>query len=280
MLITKIEAIKKEVASKRANTTIGLVPTMGYLHDGHISLIKRARQENDIVVLSIFVNPTQFSPSEDFEQYPRDMDRDIRIAYENEVDYIFAPAVSEIYPPNYSTFISIEGPMTQGLCGVSRPTHFRGVAAIVAKLFNIIRPSSAYFGQKDAQQLSIIKKLVKDLNFDINIVACPTIREADGLALSSRNVYLTEQERKQATVLFQSLKDTEAMFVNGNKDAVKLKHHIVNQISTKELAKIDYVEIVDIETLEKMNVVEKTAIVAMAVRFGSTRLIDNIILKP
>lgn len=278
MVIKTVEDLRKELKSKIGNSTIGLVPTMGYLHEGHISLIKKARSENDIVVLSVFVNPTQFSPNEDLDKYPRDLDKDVKIAHDNGVDYIFAPSVEEMYGDNYSTYVNIEGNITKKLCGASRPSHFRGVTTVVSKLFNITTPNNAYFGLKDAQQLSVIKKLVKDLNFDINIVPCPIIRDTDGLALSSRNVYLSEEERKQALILSQSLKDIKSMYKNGHRDASELKNYVINKINTMNLANIDYVEIVDFETLEDVNLANDKTLVALAVKFGNTRLIDNTIL--
>ncbi|MBU5427347.1 pantoate--beta-alanine ligase [Tissierella pigra] len=278
MLLNTIEDLRKQIKPKVDNSTIGLVPTMGYLHEGHISLINRARKENDIVILSIFVNPTQFAPNEDLDKYPRDLDKDMKLAYDNGVDYIFAPTVEEMYGNNYSTYVNIEGDITKKLCGSSRPTHFKGVTTVVTKLFNITTPNNAYFGQKDAQQLSIIKKLVKELNFDINIVSCPIVRDKYGLALSSRNVYLSELERKQALVLSQSLNDIKSMYLSGNNNALELKKYIVDKISTMNLANIDYVEIVDFETFEDVDIINKQTLVALAVKFGNTRLIDNIIL--
>lgn len=278
MLLNTIEDLKKQIKPKVGNSTIGLVPTMGYLHEGHISLINRARKENDIVILSIFVNPTQFAPNEDLDKYPRDLDKDMKLAYDNGVDYIFAPTVEEMYGKNYSTYVNIEGDITKKLCGSSRPTHFKGVTTVVTKLFNITTPNNAYFGQKDAQQLSIIKKLVKELNFDINIVSCPIVRDKYGLALSSRNIYLNELERKQALVLSQSLNDIKSMYLSGNNNALELKKYIVDKISTMNLANIDYVEIVDFETFEDVDIINKQTLVALAVKFGNTRLIDNIIL--
>lgn len=278
MLLNTIEDLRKQIKPKVGNSTIGLVPTMGYLHEGHISLINRARKENDIVILSIFVNPTQFAPNEDLDKYPRDLDKDMKLAYDNGVDYIFAPTVEEMYGNNYSTYVNIEGDITKKLCGSSRPTHFKGVTTVVTKLFNITTPNNAYFGQKDAQQLSIIKKLVKELNFDINIVSCPIVRDKYGLALSSRNIYLSELERKQALVLSQSLNDIKSMYLSGNNNALELKKYIVDKISTMNLANIDYVEIVDFETFEDVDIINKQTLVALAVKFGNTRLIDNIIL--
>lgn len=278
MIIETIETLREELKPKMNKETVGLVPTMGYLHEGHISLIKKARSENNIVVLSIFVNPTQFSPNEDLETYPRDLDKDIKAAYDNGVDYIFTPSAEEMYGKDYSTYVNIEGNITKKLCGKTRPSHFKGVTTIISKLFNIVHPNNAYFGLKDAQQFSVINKLVKDLNFDINIVPCPIIRDEDGLALSSRNIYLNEIERKQALVLHESLNDVKAMYLNGNNNPSELKNYIINKINSKNLANIDYVEIVDLETLEDVDKIDRQSLVALAVKFGNTRLIDNIIL--
>ncbi|HHX59279.1 MAG TPA: pantoate--beta-alanine ligase [Epulopiscium sp.] len=279
MIIESISALRKELKSKGPNATIGLVPTMGYLHPGHISLIQKARSQNDIVVLSIFVNPTQFAPNEDLENYPRDLDKDVKAAYDNDVDYIFVPSAKEMYGDHYSTYVGTEGIITTKLCGKSRPTHFRGVTTVVSKLFNIVDPTNAYFGLKDAQQLSVIKRLVIDLNFDINIVSCPIVRNQNGLALSSRNVYLTEDEGQQALVLSQSLKDAKNLYLTGTTNALELKAYIIKAINAMSLAKIDYVEIVDLETLEDVDVINKQTLVALAVNFGKTRLLDNIILE-
>lgn len=278
MIIETIETLREELKPIINKETIGLVPTMGYLHQGHISLIKKARSENDIVVLSIFVNPTQFSPNEDLETYPRDLDKDIKAAYDNGVDYIFTPSAEEMYGKDYSTYVNIEGDITKKLCGKTRPSHFKGVTTIISKLFNIVQPNNAYFGLKDAQQFSVIKKLVKDLNFDVNIVPCPIVRDEDGLALSSRNIYLNEIERKQALVLHQSLNDAKTMYLNGNNNPSELKNYIINKINSKDLASIDYVEIVDLETLEDVDKIDRQSLVALAVKFGNTRLLDNIIL--
>ena len=278
MIIETIETLREELKPIINKETIGLVPTMGYLHQGHISLIKKARSENDIVVLSIFVNPTQFSPNEDLETYPRDLDKDIKAAYDNGVDYIFTPSAEEMYGKDYSTYVNIEGDITKKLCGKTRPSHFKGVTTIISKLFNIVQPNNAYFGLKDAQQFSVIKKLVKDLNFDVNIVPCPIVRDEDGLALSSRNIYLNDAERKQALVLSQSLNDAKTMYLNGNNNPSELKNYIINKINSKDLASIDYVEIVDLETLEDVDKIDRQSLVALAVKFGNTRLLDNIIL--
>jgi len=258
--------------------TIGFVPTMGYLHKGHLSLIEKAAGENDIVVVSVFVNPTQFGAGEDFERYPRDLERDIALAAEAGADVLFAPEAEEMYPAGYQTYVEVEE-ITKHLCGKSRPGHFRGVATVVTKLFNIVGPERAYFGQKDAQQAIVIKRMVKDLNMDVSIVVCPIIREKDGLAMSSRNVYLNQEERKQALVLWQSLNHCKTLIEKGERNAAKLKDEIENMIRGKPLARIDYVSIVDAETLEEVDILKSKTLVALAVKFGKTRLIDNILVE-
>ncbi len=280
-LIKTVKEIREEIkkAANGKDISIGFVPTMGYLHEGHLSLIERARKENDLVVVSIFVNPTQFAPHEDFDSYPRDVERDYKLATKCGVDMVFVPEVEEIYGEDSATFVNVEGEITKKLCSKSRPAFFKGVATVVAKLFNIIKPTNAYFGQKDAQQVAVIKKMVKELHFDINIVACPLVREEDGLALSSRNVYLKEEERKQALILSKSLFTAKEMFLNGEKNVQNLKEFIIENIKTQELAEIDYVEIVDARTLEDIEKIEKPALVALAVKIGKTRLIDNIHLE-
>ncbi|CAH2214570.1 pantoate--beta-alanine ligase [Tepidibacter aestuarii] len=280
-IIKTIKEVRKEIrkADDGKEISIGFVPTMGYLHEGHLSLIKRARKENDLVVVSVFVNPTQFAPHEDFDSYPRDVERDYNLAIESGADIVFAPEKDEIYEKNSLTFVNIEGEITKKLCGKSRPTFFKGVTTVVAKLFNIIQPTNAYFGQKDAQQVAIIKKMVKELNYDINIIPCSLVREHDGLALSSRNVYLNNEERKQALILSKSLFTAKEMFLNGEKNVQKLKQFIINNIKTQNLADIDYVEIVDAKNLEDIETIDRTALVALAVKIGKTRLIDNIYLE-
>lgn len=278
MIIEKIDILRKELKAKGNDLRIGLVPTMGYLHQGHLSLIEKARQENDIVVLSIFVNPTQFGPNEDLDSYPRDLEKDANSAYEYGVDYIFAPSAQEMYGENYSTYVNIEGDITKKLCGGNRPSHFKGVTTVVTKLFNIVNPNNAYFGMKDAQQFSVIKKLVKELNMDINIVPCSIVRDENGMALSSRNVYLTDKEKQEALVLSQSLKEAKELYSKGTKSASELKEYIVARINSKDLAMIDYVEVVDLETLEDVNIIDDQTLIALAVKFGKTRLLDNIIL--
>ena len=262
---------------KKQGCTIGFVPTMGYLHEGHQSLI-HAAGENDKVVVSIFVNPIQFGPNEDFASYPRDIDRDTEKCREAGADLIFAPEASEMYEPDFCTFVDMNGP-TDELCGKSRPGHFRGVCTVVSKLFNIVTPDKAYFGQKDAQQLCVIKKMVKDLNFDIEIVGCPIIRENDGLAKSSRNTYLNADERKAALCLSRSLEIGKKMIADGETDVKTIILAIKAEIGKEPLAKIDYVEMVDFNQLETLEKVQKPLLCAMAVYIGKTRLIDNFIME-
>ncbi|HBF69599.1 MAG TPA: pantoate--beta-alanine ligase, partial [Thermotoga sp.] len=222
-IIETIEEMKKfseEMREKKK--TIGFVPTMGYLHEGHLSLVRRARDENDVVVVSIFVNPTQFGPNEDYERYPRDFERDRKLLEKENVDCIFHPSVEEMYPPDFSTYVE-ETKLSKNLCGRSRPGHFRGVCTVVTKLFNIVKPHRAYFGQKDAQQFRVLRRMVRDLNMDVEMIECPIVREPDGLAMSSRNVYLSPEERQQALSLYQSLKIAENLYLNGERDAEKIK---------------------------------------------------------
>lgn len=275
-LIHRIDELRKELKNHKMNEkSIGFVPTMGYLHEGHLSLIKNAKEDNDIVVVSIFVNPTQFGPGEDFETYPRDLNRDMELAQGAGADIIFHPNVEEIYPENYQTYVEVEK-VTKTLCGASRPSHFKGVTTVVNKLFNIVLPNRAYFGQKDAQQTVVIKRMVKDLNMDIEIVVCPIIREKDGLAKSSRNVYLNNDERNQAVILYQSLRKAKELIDNGERNAEEIKKIIEKMIKGKPFAMIDYVSIVSLETLEDISLLQGKILIALAVKFGKTRLIDNI----
>ncbi len=257
--------------------TVGFVPTMGYLHEGHMSLIKMARKENDHVVVSIFVNPTQFGLNEDYSRYPRDTKRDLELLTKNNVDVVFLPTVEELYPKNYETYVIVDD-ITTRLEGKSRPTHFRGVTTIVTKLFNIIQPNRAYFGQKDAQQAVVIKKMVADLNMPIEIIVGEIVRESDGLAMSSRNVYLYKIERNEAVVLSQSLQLAKAMFTKGERNCENIKTEMKKLIN-KTSGLIDYVSIANTKTLLELKVIKNEALVSMAVRFGKTRLIDNIVLK-
>jgi pantoate--beta-alanine ligase len=276
-VISTIKEIRKEIKNlKRDGKSIGFVPTMGYLHEGHLSLMEKARGENDIVVVSIFVNPTQFCEGEDFEVYPRDLDRDIKLAESVGVDILFTPEIKEIYPNGYTTYVEVEGELTNKLCGKSRMGHFKGVTTIVSKLFNIVTPHKAYFGQKDAQQVAVIERMVKDLNYDIEIIPCPIVREDDGLALSSRNTYLTSDERKDGLVLSQSLFKAEEIIKKGEKDSANIKQLILDNIKKVKSAQIDYVEIVNGKTLEEIKKIEGDVLIALAVKIGKTKLIDNI----
>ena len=259
---------------KKRGFSVGLVPTMGYLHPGHISLIERARKENDMVVVSIFVNPIQFGPNEDLDKYPRDMAHDREVCEKAGAELIFAPEPSEMYPSENLVFVDIKE-LGNGLCGAKRPGHFRGVCTVVSKLFNIVLPDRAYFGEKDAQQLAIIRRMVKDLNFGTEIVSCPIVREPDGLAMSSRNLYLSPEERKAALSLSRSLSAAKELMRKGEKDSVKIREAIVAGISAEPLVKIDYAEIVDSADLSPVEKIEKPVLAAAAVYFGKTRLIDN-----
>jgi len=274
---TKRELREELNKHRKENKTIGFVPTMGYLHEGHLSLIRKSAQENDITVVSIFVNPTQFGPNEDFEKYPRDLERDAKLAESAGADYIFNPEVSEMYPEGYLTYCYVKD-ITKKLCGKSRPTHFEGVTTVCLKLFNIVRPNRAYFGQKDAQQLAVIKRMVKDLDLELEIVPCPIVRDYDNLALSSRNVYLSQEERKEALCLSKSLFEAKRMIDGGERDSAKIKEKMKKIIGASKLAKIDYVEIVDADTLEDNAAIKDNTLIAVAAYFGSTRLIDNIII--
>lgn len=280
MIIKTIKELDAQLAPYRnEGKTIGFVPTMGFLHEGHLSLIRRAKAENDIVVVSDFVNPTQFAPNEDFESYPRDIVRDEELATSAGADFIFHPSVSEIYPEGSSTFVEVEGDITKVLCGESRPSHFKGVTTVVAILFNIVKANKAYFGQKDAQQVAVLLQMVRDLHINIELVVCPIIREEDGLAMSSRNTYLSDESRKQSVVLNQSLLLAEGVFNNGENSTNKLIKIIADKINEMPLAEIDYVSIYDYPSLKVITKINQQALAAVAVKFGNTRLIDNIILK-
>jgi len=258
--------------------TVGLVPTMGYLHEGHLTLVRRARAENSSVVVSIFVNPTQFGPDEDFDRYPRDPKRDLALLEKEGVDIVFMPSVDEMYPQNFNSWVEV-GKIAQRLEGASRPGHFRGVATVVARLFDIVQPDKAYFGQKDAQQTIVIKKMVADLNMNLEIVVMPTVREPDGLAMSSRNTYLNPEERKAAVVLYQALGLAQRLWSQGEKDAQSIRRQMKELIQKQPLAEIDYISIADAETLDELDEVKPPALVSMAVKIGRTRLIDNIVME-
>lgn len=264
---------------RRENKTIGFVPTMGALHEGHLSLIQEARQMSDIVIVSIFVNPTQFNDKKDLEKYPRDLTADASLLSEYQVDYIFAPDESEIYGENFSTYVYVEN-LTETLEGMSRPGHFRGVATVVTILFNTIRPDFAFFGQKDAQQVAVIERLTKDLGFDTEIIIAPTVREKSGLAMSSRNERLSAAERNAAAIIYQALREAKSEVTKGERNTAKIAEIVRSKISSEPLANIDYIAVVDKETLETLEKVgEKPILVVVAVRFGEIRLIDNVILN-
>ena len=264
---------------RRENKTIGFVPTMGALHEGHLSLVEEARQMCDVVIVSIFVNPAQFSEDADFAKYPRDLTSDAALLTEYQVDYIFAPEEQEIYAENFSTYVYVEN-LTETLEGASRPGHFRGVATVVTILFNTMRPDYAFFGQKDAQQVAVVKRLTKDLGFDTEIIVGRTVREESGLAMSSRNARLTADERQRASVIYQALRNAKLAAKEGERDAARLAQIVREKIETEPLARIDYVEIVDNETLEPVERIDENAVlIAVAARFGETRLIDNTILN-
>lgn len=279
VILHKIKDVKDQIRKwKEDGNSIGLVPTMGYLHEGHGSLMQKAAVENKKVVVSIFVNPVQFSPTEDLSSYPRDLDADAELCEKAGVDLIFHPSTEEMYTDDFCTFVDMDK-VTKELCGKSRATHFRGVCTVVNKLFNIIKPDRAYFGQKDAQQLAVIKKMVEDLNIDVEIVGCPLIREIDGLAKSSRNSYLSSEERKAALVLSKAVFEAERLIKNGQKNVEELIAEMKSIIQMEPLAKIDYVEIVDSRTIEKIDEIQNSALVAIAVFIGKTRLIDNFIYE-
>ncbi len=274
--------IAKSIAEMKAariksQGSVGFVPTMGYLHQGHLALVKQARDENSTVVASIFVNPTQFGPTEDFKAYPRDTERDLAILKKEKTDIVFMPSAEEMYPEGFNSWVEVEK-VTDRLEGSYRPGHFKGVATVVAKLFNIVEPARAYFGQKDAQQVLVIKKMVTDLNMNLEVIVAPTVRESDGLAMSSRNVYLNPQERQAATVLYKALMLAQNLIKKGERNAETVRQQMTSLISREPLAKIEYVSIADADTLEELSKINRPALVSLAVRFGKTRLIDNIIL--
>ena len=263
---------------RQSSGSVGFVPTMGYLHEGHLALVRQARNENSTVVVSIFVNPAQFGPSDDLASYPRDLGRDLELLEEEKTDLVFMPSDEEMYPRLFSSWVDVEK-VTERLEEASRPGFFRGVATVVAKLFNIVQPAKAYFGQKDAQQAIVIQRMVADLNMNLEIVVVPTVRENDGLAMSSRNVYLNSEERQAATVLFEALTLAKELWQGGEKDADKIRHQMTSLIQNEPLAQIDYVSIADASTLEELKTVDRPALASLAIRIGKTRLIDNTILE-
>lgn len=277
-IVSTITEVRKQVKEWRAQGfSIGFVPTMGYLHEGHMSLVKKAA-ENDKVVVSIFVNPMQFGPNEDLASYPRDIQRDSKLCEENGVDLIFHPEAEEMYDEGFCSYVDMDI-LTQELCGLSRPVHFRGVCTVVAKLLNIVTPDRAYFGEKDAQQLAIIKRMVKDLSMDVTIVGCPIVREEDGLAKSSRNTYLNKEERKAALILSKSIVLGKELVNQGERDCTVIVNAMKEKIESEALARIDYVKIVDLSTMQQVEKIEHSILAAIAVYIGKTRLIDNFIFE-
>jgi pantoate--beta-alanine ligase len=267
--IAEIRALRRQLSG-----TVGFVPTMGYLHEGHLALVKQAKQENSAAIVSIYVNPAQFGPREDFGAYPRDLDRDLDLLQKEGVDIVFVPSDDEMYPLGFSSWVGVEK-VTERLEGESRPGHFRGVATVVAKLFNIVQPTRAYFGQKDAQQVVVIKRMAADLDMNLEVVVVPTVRESDGLAMSSRNIYLSPEERQAATILFKALTLARQLRGGGEKDAEEIRRQMTALIQKEPLANVDYASIADAETLQELNLLDRPAVASLAVRVGKTRLIDN-----
>jgi pantoate--beta-alanine ligase len=275
-LVKTIADLRKEIAA--LPRPLGLVPTMGYLHEGHLSLVRRARAECGSVGVSIFVNPTQFGPQEDLARYPRDLERDLRLLEPAGADIVWAPEAEEVYPPGYQTHVTV-GEAAEPLEGAVRPGHFRGVATVVAKLFNAFTPDRAYFGQKDAQQAAVIRRMALDLNFPLEIVVCPTMRESDGLAMSSRNTYLLPEERRAAIVLYRALSTTRIAYDAGERDADALRKAMESYLAAEPRAQTEYVSVADPDTLKELERVDRDALLTMAVRIGKTRLIDNFVLR-
>ena len=270
--------VEMKETRRKLRGSVGFVPTMGYLHKGHLELACRARAENRNVIVSIFVNPAQFGPKEDYAAYPRDTERDLALLKKEGVNIVFMPGAEDMYPPKYCTWVDLEK-VTERLEGAIRPGHFRGVATVVAKLFNIVEPTRAYFGQKDAQQVVVIQKMVADLNMNLEVVVVPTVREPDGLAMSSRNIYLSPQDRKAATVLYKSLSLAQKLWGKGERNADVIRKKMTALIQSEPRAsRIDYVSIADAETLEELDSIERKAVVSLAVKIGKPRLIDNIVL--
>ncbi len=279
-LIRDLAALRERISLIRnQGKEIGFVPTMGFLHEGHLSLIETAKAQNTFVVVSIFVNPLQFGAGEDYEDYPRDLENDSRLAAVAGCDLVFYPVARDFYPSGYGTFVEVQGSITDRLCGASRPGHFRGVTTVLAKLFNLVEPHRTYFGQKDAQQCLVVKKMLEDLNYNVEFIIMPTVREPDGLAMSSRNKYLTPLQRKAAPVLYQSLQKANSLIDNGERDGKLIKELLECNIKTVPGAEIDYIQVVDVKKLEPLSQLAGTCLIALAVKFGTTRLIDNIIVE-
>ena len=276
LIVTRLDELRS--ARSLLDGKLGLVPTMGYLHEGHISLVRRAKAECDYVAVSIFVNPTQFGPNEDLAKYPRDLDRDLHLLEDAGVDLVWTPTPEVMYPSGFQTWVEVEE-MTRPLEGGQRPGHFRGVTTVVTKLFNAVQPMKAYFGQKDAQQAAVIRRMTEDLNFPIEIVVCPIVREPDGLAMSSRNIYLDAHQRKAATVLYRSLSAAKEEYEKGERDAEKLRRKMKEVIASEPLAQMQYVSCADYDTLQELEKVTGKTLLSMAVFFGKTRLIDNFVLE-
>ncbi|MGF7400378.1 pantoate--beta-alanine ligase [Thermoanaerobacterium thermosaccharolyticum] len=277
IVVEKISDVREAIKAQKAQgKTIGLVPTMGYLHKGHLSLVKKARENSDFVCASVFVNPIQFGPNEDYNKYPRDIERDLKLLEENGCDLVFTPSVEEMYPNERLTTISVSK-ITNKLCGAYRPGHFDGVCTVVTKLFNIFTPDIAVFGQKDAQQVAVIKKMVEDLNIPVKIIASPIVRDKDGLALSSRNVYLSDDERHAALILNKSLKEAEKILKSGERNAENIISRVKNILESEPLCKIQYVSCVHPDTLEDLTAINDKALIAIACYIGNTRLIDNLL---
>ena len=266
---------------REEDKTIGLVPTMGALHDGHLSLVREARRMCDVVVVSVFVNPTQFGPSEDFSRYPRDLTGDTTKLSDYNVDYVFAPPAEEVYPKGFSTYVNVEG-LSETMEGAARPGHFRGVATVLTVLFNTVRPDFAFFGQKDAQQTLVVRRLVRDLAFDTEIVVLPTVREQSGLALSSRNAYLTEEQHAAAGVLYRALAQAKEVYMEGERNPKRMAEVVRAQVEAEPLARLEYVGVVDAETMEKFDRIpeDRPVLIALAAHVGRTRLIDNVLIQP
>lgn len=278
-IITTVKSLRQTIGKFRAkNKTIGFVPTMGFLHEGHASLLKQSKKDSDITVLSIFVNPLQFGPKEDLKNYPRDIKKDELLAKKENVDIIFYPSVDEIYPTGFLTHVQVEA-LSEKLCGTSRPGHFRGVTTVVLKLINMVAPDVMYLGQKDAQQAIIIRKMVDDLNVPVKVKIMPTVRESDGLAMSSRNTYLTDAERKEAVVLYKALRQAEKLIRSGERNAKGIVSGIAEMIAVESSGVIDYIECVDTTNLSSVKEIKGEALIALAVKFGRARLIDNILVR-